>query len=79
MTDTLGDLLDKSRFAEPPEIRILKDFLKSNYQASGRFNIRDDRIIIAVDNSALAGTLRMDLVRLQKLCGTDKKLVIRVG
>ena len=79
MTDSLADLLDKSRFAEPPEIQIIKSFVEENFKTTPAITIQQSQIIIGVPNAALAGTLRVYLHELQELCQTKKRLVIRIG
>ncbi|HSX27185.1 MAG TPA: hypothetical protein VLG25_00185 [Patescibacteria group bacterium] len=79
MTDSIGDLLGKRDFDEPAEIKIIKDFLKDKFQSSASVTIQTNQIIIGISSSALAGSLRMHLHELQKLCNTKKRLVIRIG
>ncbi len=79
MTDSIGDLLPKKRFDEPPEIEIIKKFVRDNYKVTPKVTINDNQIIIGVPDAALAGTLRMQLHELQAMCDTKKRLVIRIG
>lgn len=79
MTDQIGDLLDKNRFAEPPEVKIIRDYLKENFKTEGHVTIQRTQIIITVKGAALAGALRMHMHELQDLCAEKKRLVIRIG
>jgi hypothetical protein len=75
----IGELLDKSRFAEPPEIKLIKDFVLSQFKTEVSVTIHPRTITIGVQSAALAGALRMHLHELQQLCETDKRLVIRIS
>lgn len=79
MTDSLGDLLKQKRFDEPDEIQIIKDFVQANYQTIPKVLVNDRSITIEVSSAALAGTLRMQLHKLQALCQTQKRLLIRIS
>lgn len=77
--DTLGDLLPKKRFEEPPEVRIIKAFVHDKYQQAAVVTVQQQQIIIHVKSAALAGALRHELHHLQELCQTTKRLVLRIG
>jgi hypothetical protein len=79
MTTTLGDLLDKSKYAEPPQIKVIKDYIQLQFKADAAITVGPKQIVINVQSAALAGALRMHLHQLQKLCETDKKLIIRIS
>lgn len=79
MTDSLADILGRQRFEEPPEVKIIKDFVQDKFKSNASVTIQTHQIIIGVSSAALAGTLRMHLHELQKLCQTEKRLVIRIG
>lgn len=79
MTNAIGDLLPQGRFEEPPEVRIIKDFVSARFQQPAKVAIQPAQIIIQVKSAALAGALRSHLHELQELCQTDKRLVIRIG
>lgn len=78
MTDTLSDLLKKRDFEEPPEVRIIKDFVRERFDVDVSVSIQQQQIIIGVRSSALAGALRMHLHELQQLCDTEKRLLLRI-
>ena len=78
MTDSIGDLLPKARFEEPPEVRIVKDFVMEKFQQPVQVTVQPTQIIIQVKSAALAGALRVHLHELQELCETDKRLMIRI-
>jgi hypothetical protein len=79
MSDSLGDLLNKSKFREPEEIGIIKSFVQEKYKTTPSVTIGQTQIIIGVPNAALAGTLRPHLHELKALCQTKKRLLIRIN
>lgn len=79
MTNQIGDLLDKNRFAEPAEVKVIRGYMQENFNADGQVTIQKTQIIITVKGAALAGALRMRIHDLQALCNTSKRLVIRIG
>lgn len=78
MSDSLADLLQKRGFEEPPEVQIIKNFIRERFGADASVTVQQRQIIIGVSGSSLAGALRMQLHELAKLCGTDKRLIIRI-
>lgn len=78
VADKIADLLSKRAFEEPPEVRIIKDFIRKRFDAHASVTVQERQIIIAVKGSSLAGALRMQLHQLQKLCGGKRRLLIRI-
>jgi len=79
MSDSIGDVLGKRRYDEPPELTIVRDFVRAHYGEVPKLKISQNSIIIYVSNSALAGSLRMRLHTLKTKINSDKKLIIRIG
>jgi len=79
MSDSIADILSGQKFEEPPEIAVIKQFMADKFQSVGKVTVGPGQIIITVASSALAGTLRMHLHELKRLCQTQKRLVIRIG
>jgi hypothetical protein len=79
MADSIADLLRNRDFEEPPEVRVIKDFIRKRFDADAQVTVQPRQIIIGVKGAALAGALRMHLHELKRLCATDKRLVIRIG
>jgi hypothetical protein len=78
MTDSIGDLLQNRRIEEPPEIKIIQEFVESKYHLTPQVMVNQQQIVIGVKSAALAGTLRPQLPQIKDLCQTDKRLVIRI-
>ena len=77
--DSLGSLLGDQKFAEPPEITAIKDYVLTRYKSPVNVLVTDKQITIIVKSAALAGTLRMELHTLAETIKTDKKLSLRIG
>lgn len=78
MTNALGDLLHRDKYKEPPEVRIIKDFVQEKYGEEVGVIVRQNQIVIQVPGAALAGALRPHLQELKESCQT-KKLAIRIN
>lgn len=79
MTHALSDLLANRFDQEPPEIKIIQDYVQKSFSQTVAVSIREKQIIIHARSSALAGALRPHLYELRKLCKTDKSLTVRIG
>lgn len=79
MSDSIADLLSKRDFDEPPEVRIIKDYVRKQFNVEVSVTIQQQYILIGVSSSALAGALRMHLHDLKKLTVSNKRLVIRIA
>lgn len=78
MSKSIGKLLE-GRFAEPPEIQSIKQYIKTKYHADVGVTVKDEQIVLNVASSALANTLRLEKDTIQQIVNTDKKLVFRIG
>lgn len=78
MTNSLADILKDRQPQEPPEISIIKNFVREEFQADCTVLMQVQQIIIQVRSAALAGALRPHLYSLKEVCDTDKRLVIRI-
>jgi hypothetical protein len=79
MSDSLGDLIKKRDFTEPPEIQIIKASVYKIIGAVPAVSISNNSYIIQVPGAAAAGALRLKLNDLKKEAKTNKRLVIRIG
>jgi len=76
--DTISKLLENKSFNEPPEIKIIKKFVKDNFDDDCMVNISKFRITIIVGNSALAGAIKEKLQTLKNQLTTEKEISIRI-
>ncbi len=74
--DNISDLLSKRNIAEPPEIKLIKDYVLQKYGENVSVKIADNKITIYAHNSALASSIRMNIPEIQTLCKSDKRIVI---
>ena len=75
--DNLGTILSTRDFAEPPEIRLVKDYVKTEFNSEVSVTIREKVIIIHAPDAALSATLRLHGPRIKKLLDTNKRLVFQ--
>lgn len=76
----MGDLLAKRGVPkEPPEIRVIKQFVKDRIGVTPNVTVGTAQISIGMPSAAAAGALRMELFNLQESLDTTKRLVIRIG
>jgi len=77
--DNIEQLLKDRLFNEPPEIQIIKKFIKLNFEEDCLVKISSFKINIVVPNSALAGALREKLEALKAQLSTYKEISISIG
>lgn len=78
--DSLADLLKAKQLAEPDEMSLIKDYVKTHWQSDCSVRLDHQKVILSVPNSALAATVQLDRQNLIKACGLgDRQLVIRYG
>ncbi|MFA5004275.1 MAG: hypothetical protein WC498_03315 [Candidatus Saccharimonadales bacterium] len=75
----LRDILAKKDFDIPPEAQAIKDFVKRHYDAEVSVTMQPHMIVVSVKSAALAGSLRMNLPKLQEAAATDKRIMLRIG
>lgn len=74
--DNIGDLLANKGLSEPPEIRLIKDFVQKKYDEVVSVKVEANKIVILVSSSALANSVQMDIPEIQELLKSDKRIVI---
>jgi hypothetical protein len=79
MSDSLGDILNKKQYNEPPEVRMIKNFVNNIVGAEPSVSMRNDSFIVIVQSAAAAGTLRFHVRNLQAELRTQKRIIIRIG
>lgn len=77
--DSLNDILSRKDFDEPPESAAIKNYVREKFDEAVAVTIREREIIIAAPSAALAATLRMNMLDLQRLVGDKRRLVFRIG
>ena len=79
MSESLNDILLRRDDRQPPEVTAIKRFVMERFKVDVGVSVRKNQIIITAKNAALAGTLRMHLLELQKSIKTKSRLIIRIG
>jgi hypothetical protein len=77
--DSLNDILSRKDFDEPSESLAIKQYVREQFDEAVAVTVRERDIIIAAPSAALANTLRMRILAIQKLVGTQRRLVFRIG
>ena len=79
MAQVLADILADRFDEEPPEVKIIKQYIHDNFDLAVAVAVRDQLIIITARSSALAGAIRPHLYKIKQISGTKKRLTIRIG
>lgn len=77
--DSLQDILSKYGTPEQPELLAIKRYVDELYNTPVSTAISGNAIVITVPSAALANTLRLQTVKIQEVCNTNKRLVFRIG
>ena len=76
--DSINKILIDKSFDPPSEIDQLKRFIRDNYQAEAQISVSGQRIIISVDSSALAGSLRLRMPEIKRKLDIKQELSLRI-
>ncbi len=76
--DSVKNILGSRLPEEAPEIGVIKQFVFERYKVTPKVALRGKQFVIGVPSAALAGALRPHLPELQRLCGTESKLFLRI-
>jgi hypothetical protein len=76
---SIADIISKKQFAEPPEMVIIKEFVKEMFDALVAVSMNEKIITIHAPSAAMAGALRPHLYTIKEMCQTEKRLIIRIG
>lgn len=77
--DSLQDILGQKNFDEPPEAISIKQYARDTFREDVRVQVREHEIVIFAPNGSMANMLRLRIVNLQELVGTDRRLIFRIG
>ena len=79
MGDSLGDILGSRGLSEPPEIKLIKDFVISEVGLTPEVRVTPSSFIVSVPSAAAAGTLRFKLFQLQRQLGNQRKIILKIS
>ncbi|HEY5152352.1 MAG TPA: hypothetical protein VII55_00085 [Candidatus Saccharimonadales bacterium] len=77
--DSLGSILHKKDFDEPPEMASIKKYVQDEFQLAVGVQVRERDIVVIVSSAALANTLRLRGPEIKRRCQIDKRLTFRIG
>lgn len=75
---SIGDVLKNRGLQEPPEIAIVKKFIRDKYKSECTVIVREKNISVGVPNAALANTLRHDKELSSLLLANKKSISLRI-
>lgn len=79
MTNAIGDIISRKSNPEPPEFQAIKAYVRTHYQANCSVAVKSGKIVITVTSAALAGTLRLHIIDLQRVAKLPTRPIIRIG
>ncbi|MDB5164236.1 MAG: hypothetical protein JWS12_854 [Candidatus Saccharibacteria bacterium] len=79
MADSLHTLLQDKNWAEPAELKAIKDYIKTKFDADVTVGLQNKDIVIIASGGSLAGTLRLYIEDIRQAAHTTKKIIIRIG
>lgn len=77
--DDLQSLLGKSLPAEPPQVKLLKNYVKEKYDDEASVMVTQNSYILSVKSSGLAANLQHEIPDIKRACELDKPLRIRIS
>jgi hypothetical protein len=78
--ESIGELLGRYDPQGPDEVLAVKRYIADEFQAVASVGVQGgNTLIITVTSAALANTLRLRTMAIQKAAGTTKRLVFRIG
>ncbi len=77
--DSLQQIIGDRLPAQPPEVKIIKQYVKVEFNSDVEVMVRDKDIVISMNSAALANSLRLRGQKIKALCQTDKRLTFRLS
>lgn len=77
--ESLRDVLGRLGPEPPDEIRALKHYIDTEFNASASITVKGELIVITVASASLANTLRLRIGALKKAAQTTKRFMFRIG
>lgn len=79
MSESLKSILMRRDSGEPEESGAIKQFILERFNSPCKVIVSKNQIVIVVNSSALAGTIRMHILEINKLIKSKRKLIIRIS
>lgn len=77
--DTLSSIIESDRFKEPKDIEKLKRFIIQTYNIEPIIRLKPKGMIIVVNSSSLANTIRLQLPTIKQQLNINYQLSIRIN
>lgn len=77
--DSLGSILGRKDFDEPPEVQAIKKYVQDEFKSEVSVMVRERDIVIGVSSAALANSLRLRSPDIKRRCQLTKRLTFRIG
>ena len=77
--DSLQDLLGKYSPKEPSEVLAIKQYIEEKFHMSSSVGLQGESIVVTVPSASLANTLRFQVMQLQEVAQTKKRIIFRIG
>ena len=78
MANSLGDILARKDFDEPPEMLAIKQFVQQEFQQDVEVLVREKDIVVTAAGASLANALRLKVTELRKAAHTSKRIIFRI-
>jgi hypothetical protein len=76
---SLQDILGEKDFGVPPEVEIIKSFVRTQLRGDVHVHLQAHSITIVTPSASMAGALRPLLHSLKKELASEKRIFIRIG
>lgn len=77
--DSIQDILARYPAPEQPEIVALKQYIDEHFHSPVSVALNGNAIVVTVASAALANTLRLNSIAIQKDCKISRRLIFRIG
>lgn len=78
MSNSLGDILGKRGLSEPPEIKLIKEFVQKEIDLTPDVRVTKTTFVVSIPSASAANTLRFKLFQLQRSLGHERKIIIKI-
>lgn len=78
MGDSINDILGKRGLSEPPEIKIIKEFVQTEVGLIPKVSITPKSFIVSLPSAAAISTLRFKLFQLQRSIPGERKIILKI-
>jgi hypothetical protein len=77
--DSLQELLGRYSPKEPDEIAAVKQYIFKEFGVEPTVGLHGETLVITVTSASLANALRLRILTIQKVIGSKRKVLFRIG